>query len=43
MLHRLASPARKGWAKAAEKIAEAGDDALILGEFGNAADTELAW
>jgi antitoxin MazE len=40
---RPASPARTGWAEAARKIAEAGDDALVMGEFGNAADAELAW
>ena len=43
VLRRPASPARTGWAEAARKIAEAGDDALVMGEFGNAADTELAW
>jgi antitoxin MazE len=34
---------RKGWAEAAKKIAEAGDDVLVMGEFGNAADSELKW
>ena len=43
VLRRPASPARKGWAAAAKKIAEAGDDALVMGGFGNAEDTELAW
>ena len=43
VLRRPASASRKGWAEAAKKIAEAGDDALVMGEFGNAADTELAW
>jgi antitoxin MazE len=43
VLRRPANAARKGWAEAAKKIAEAGDDALVMGEFGNAADTELAW
>jgi antitoxin MazE len=42
-LRRLASPVRKGWTEAAKKIAEAGDDELVMGEFGNAADRELAW
>jgi antitoxin MazE len=36
-------PARAGWAEAAGKIAEAGDDALVMGEFGNAADADLVW
>ena len=43
VLRRPASPARTGWAEAAKKIAEAGDDALVMGEFGNADDRELAW
>jgi antitoxin MazE len=43
VLRRPASPARAGWAEAARKIAEAGDDALVLGEFDNAEDAELAW
>ena len=43
VLRRPASPVRRGWAEAAQKIAEAGDDALVMGEFGNAADTELTW
>lgn len=43
VLRRPASPARTGWAEAARKIAESGDDALVMGEFGNAGDSELAW
>jgi hypothetical protein len=43
VLRRPASSARQGWAEAARKIAEAGDDALVMGEFSNAADAELAW
>jgi antitoxin MazE len=43
VLCRPASPVRTGWAEAARKIADAGDDALVMGEFGNAADAELAW
>jgi len=43
VLRRPASPARKGWAEAAKKIAEAGDDTLVIGGFGNAADSELVW
>ena len=35
--------ARTGWAEAAKKIAEAAEDHLALGEFGNAADLELVW
>lgn len=43
VLRRPASPARTGWAEAARKIAEAGDDELVMGEFGNDADPELTW
>jgi antitoxin MazE len=43
VLRRPASPVRTGWAEAARKIADAGDDGLVMGEFGNAADAELAW
>ena len=43
VLRRPANPVRKGWAAAAKRIAEAGDDALVLGEFSNTADAELAW
>lgn len=43
VLRRPANPARTGWAEAAKKIAEAGDDALVMGEFANTADTELDW
>jgi antitoxin MazE len=43
VLRRPASPVRTGWAEAARKVAEAGDDTLVMGEFGNADDTELAW
>src|SRR5947199_5341148 len=39
VLRRPASPARKGWAEAARSIAEAGDDELVMGEFGNAGDS----
>jgi antitoxin MazE len=43
VLRRPASPARRGWAEAARRIAEAGDDELVMGEFGNAEDSELVW
>src|SRR5205823_6519133 len=43
VLRRPASPARTGWAEAARRIAEAGDDELVMGEFGNAQDSELVW
>jgi antitoxin MazE len=43
VLRKPARQVRIGWAEAARKIAEAGDDELAMGEFGNAADTELTW
>ena len=43
VLRRPAKSVRAGWAQAAKKIAEAGDDLLVLGEFGNAADADLTW
>jgi antitoxin MazE len=43
VLRRPASLARTGWAEAAIRIAEAGDDELVMGEFGNAEDSELVW
>jgi len=43
VLRRSPNPPRTGWAEASKKIAEAGDDVLVMGEFGNAADAELAW
>jgi len=43
VLRRPASPPRAGWAEAATSIAGAGDDELVMGEFGNAEDSELVW
>jgi len=43
VLRRPARRVRTGWAEAARKIAEAADDELVMGGFGNAADSELAW
>lgn len=34
---------RAGWADDAKRIAEAGDDILVLGEFGNDDDDALTW
>ena len=34
---------RAGWADDARRIAESGDDHLVLGEFGNDDDAELIW
>ena len=43
LLRRLAGLARKGWARAARSLAELGDDELVMGEFGNVEDSNLAW
>jgi antitoxin MazE len=43
VLRKPVERVREGWAEAARKIAEAGDDALVLGEFGNEDDKDLAW
>jgi antitoxin MazE len=43
VLRKAARRAREGWAEAARNIAEAGDDELVMGEFGNAEDLELVW
>ena len=43
VLRRPASPVRTGWAEAARRIAEAGDDELVMGDLGNAADAQLTW
>jgi len=34
---------RQGWAEAAQKIAEADDDGLVMGDFPNEGDEDLAW
>jgi len=43
VLRKPASKVRTGWADAAKKIATAGDDSLVMGEFANADDSELVW
>jgi antitoxin MazE len=43
VLRKPASRPRTGWAEAARKISEAGDDELVMGEFGNSEDPELVW
>jgi len=35
--------ARKGWNEAAQALAAQGSSDLLLGEFGNDADTERVW
>lgn len=43
VLRRPAGAVRAGWAEAARQLADAGDDALVMGEFANEADVRLAW
>ncbi|WP_429500488.1 AbrB/MazE/SpoVT family DNA-binding domain-containing protein (plasmid) [Robbsia andropogonis] len=34
---------RAGWAEASKALADAGDDALVIGEFANSDDVGLTW
>ena len=43
VLRKPAQRARAGWAEAAQAVAASGDETLLMGEFGNADDGELAW
>lgn len=43
VLRKPASEVRAGWAQAAKIVAGRGEDALVLGEFGNADDADLQW
>jgi antitoxin MazE len=43
VLRKPATAPRAGWAEAAKRIADHRDDALVLGEFANDGDAELAW
>ncbi|WP_288830858.1 AbrB/MazE/SpoVT family DNA-binding domain-containing protein [uncultured Paraburkholderia sp.] len=43
VLRRPKHKAREGWAEASRAVAESGDEALVMGEFSNADDAELAW
>ena len=43
VLRRPLPPARAGWAEAARRIAAAGDDILVMGDAGNAADDDVEW
>ncbi len=42
-LRKPTRPVRVGWAAAAEKLAECGGDALLMGEFANEGDAERTW
>jgi antitoxin MazE len=43
VLRKPRKAARSGWAEAAQSVATQGEDALLMGEFANAADLELEW
>ncbi|MGI4857467.1 MAG: AbrB/MazE/SpoVT family DNA-binding domain-containing protein [Janthinobacterium lividum] len=43
VLRRPCNPVREGWAESSKAIAACGDDALVMGEFGNGDDATLAW
>lgn len=43
VLRKVIKPARSGWEAAAAQIAARGEDALVLGEFGNADDERHVW
>ena len=43
ILRKPAPTHRVGWAKAARALAAKGGDELLMGEFSNADDAELAW
>ena len=43
VIRKPASPARAGWAQAAKAVALAKDDGLLLGDFSNEGDEDLAW
>ena len=43
VLRKPSKPVRSGWAEASKKLADANDDALVLGEFSNVDDADLTW
>ncbi len=43
VIRKPALPARTGWADAAKAVALAKDDELLLGDFANEGDEDLAW
>ncbi|MFN6994436.1 MAG: AbrB/MazE/SpoVT family DNA-binding domain-containing protein [Aquincola tertiaricarbonis] len=43
VVRKITKPVRAGWAEAAKQLADAGADELVMGEFGNEGDAELAW
>jgi antitoxin MazE len=43
ILSKPAKSVRTSWSEAAAVVAAKGDDALLMGEFGNADDAGLSW
>lgn len=43
VLRKPRKAARTGWAEAAQSLRGHGEDELVMGEFANAADSELEW
>jgi antitoxin MazE len=43
VLRRPKAAPRSDWAAASQRLAAAGDDALVLPEFANQGDAELKW
>jgi len=43
VIRKPAPPARAAWAEAAKAVALAKDDELLLGDFANEGDQDLAW
>lgn len=43
VVRQPAKRTRDGWAEASKAIADAGDDALLMGAFGNSGDSRSAW
>ena len=43
VLRKPSGRVREGWSVAAQDLAKHGDDTLVMGEFSNADDADLAW
>ena len=43
VIRKPTQAARAGWGEAAKALAQANDDALVMGDFGNEADEDLKW
>ena len=43
VIRKPAQAARAGWGEAAKALAQAHDDGLVMGDFGNEADEDWTW